>query len=84
MFFTRANQQNVTGLGTQIFVSNRAGGAWSEPKYLKIFKDSTVSVGHPAMAPDGQTLYFISDHPKGKGGKDIWKAKYEGGECKEM
>ena len=84
MFFTRANQQNVTGLGTQIFVSNRAGGAWSEPKYLKIFKDSTVSVGHPAMAPDGQTLYFVSDHPKGKGGKDIWKAKYEGGECKEI
>ena len=84
MFFTRANQQNVNGIGTQIFVSNRAGGTWSEPKLLQIFKDSTVSVAHPALAPDGETMYFVSDHPKGKGGKDIWKAKYQGGECKEV
>lgn len=84
MFFTRANQQNINGLGSQIYVSNRAGGTWSEAKLLQIFKDSTISVGHPSLAPDGETLYFVSDHPRGKGGKDIWKAKYRGGECTEV
>ena len=84
MLFTRATQIDNSDSGTQIMVSNRAGGTWSEPKKLTIFKDSTVSVGHPAIAPDGETLYFVSDSPQGRGGKDIWKAKYQGGECKEI
>lgn len=84
MLFTRATQIDNSDSGTQIMVSNRAGGAWSEPKKLTIFKDSTVSVGQPAFAPDGETLYFVSDSPHGRGGKDIWKAKYQGGECKEI
>lgn len=84
MLFTRATQIDNSDSGTQIMVSNRAGGTWSEPKKLTIFKDSTVSVGQPAFAPDGETLYFVSDSPHGRGGKDIWKAKYQGGECKEI
>ena len=84
MFFTRATQIANSESGTKIMVSNRAGGTWSVPKELSIFKDSTVSVGHPALAADGETLYFVSDSQKGRGGKDIWKAKYQGGECKEI
>lgn len=84
MLFTRATQIDNSDSGTQIMVSNRAGGTWSEPKKLTIFKDSTISVGHPAFAPDGETLYFVSDSPHGRGGKDIWKAKYQAGECKEI
>jgi len=30
-------------------------------------------VAHPAISPDGLTLYFVSDMPGGQGGKDIWK-----------
>lgn len=84
MYFTRANQKSVTESGAEIYVSNRAGGAWSEPKKLTIFKDSAISVGHPAIAPDGETIYFVSDAPNGFGGKDIWKAKLENGECKAI
>ena len=81
MYFTRAIQSQQSDAGTSIFVSQRAGGTWSEPQLLKIFADSTVSVAHPAISPDGQTLYFVSDSPNGYGGKDIWKAKIEGNEC---
>lgn len=84
MFFTRARQQESSAAGTEIYVSNRAGGAWSEPKKISIFKDSTISVAHPAVASDGQTLYFVSDSPEGFGGKDIWKAKYDNGDVKEI
>ena len=82
IYFTRARQIIASDVGTEIFSSNRAGGAWSAPQRIKIFKDSTVSVAHPTISPDGQTLYFVSDAKNGLGGKDIWKATIENGECK--
>lgn len=82
MYFTRARQLPDSEVGTEIMYSNRAGGTWSEPKKIKIFADTTVSVAHPAISPDGQTLYFVSDAKNGKGGKDIWKATLDKGECK--
>ena len=39
-------------------------------------------MGHPAITPDGTTMYFVSDSKEGLGGKDIWRATYEGGEWK--
>lgn len=74
MYFTRSNIVEDKGTGTVILVSNRAGGTWSDPQPIELFKDSTISVGHPAISPDGETLYFVSDAPGGYGGLDIWKA----------
>ena len=82
MYFTRARQVLDADIGTEIYSSNRAGGTWSTPQKIKMFADSTVSVAHPAIAPDGQTLYFVSDAKNGLGGKDIWKATLENGEAK--
>ncbi|HLP05839.1 MAG TPA: OmpA family protein, partial [Paludibacter sp.] len=82
MYFTKAVQASASESGTAIYSSNRAGGTWSTPRKLKIFADTTISVAHPALAPDGTTLYFASDSENGLGGKDIWKATLENGECK--
>ena len=82
MYFTRSLLADDKGGGTLIVVSNRAGGTWSAPQKVTIFKDSTISVGHPAITPDGTTMYFVSDSKEGLGGKDIWRATYEGGEWK--
>jgi peptidoglycan-associated lipoprotein len=82
MYFTRARQVLDHQIGVEIYSSNRAGGTWSAPQKIKIFADTTISVAHPAFSPDGQTLYFVSDAPQGKGGKDIWKATLTDGECK--
>ena len=82
MYFTRSSSSANTAKGTDIFMSNRAGGTWSAPQKVKIFNDSTISVAHPALAPDGTTIYFVSDVKGGLGGKDIWKATLEKGECK--
>ena len=70
MYFTRARQVLDRQVGVEIYSSNRAGGTWSAPQKIKIFADTTVSVAHPAFSSDGQTLYFVSDASKGKGGKD--------------
>ncbi len=36
------------------------------------FNNNEYSTGHPALSPDGKTLYFVSDMPGGKGGSDIY------------
>ena len=82
MYFTRSPYVADGARGTEILMSNKAGGTWSKPQKIKVFNDSTVSVAHPAISPDGQTLYFVSDFKKGLGGKDIWKATLSNGECK--
>jgi peptidoglycan-associated lipoprotein len=82
MYYSRSPYVANGVRGTEILMSNRAGGTWSKPQKVKIFNDSTVSVAHPAISPDGQTLYFVSDSKKGLGGKDIWKGTIANGECK--
>jgi len=82
MYYTRSPYVPDGVRGTDILMANRAGGTWSKPQKIKIFKDSTISVAHPAISPDGTTLYFVSDSKGGLGGKDIWKATLVNGECK--
>jgi len=84
MFMTRARQQTTGETGAEIYVSSRAGGSWSAPKKLEIFKDSAITVAHPAIGPDDMTLYFVSDAPNGFGGKDIWIATYDEGTVKDV
>jgi len=37
------------------------------------------SIGHPALSPDGRSLYFVSDMPGGYGGTDIYVCYSDGG-----
>ncbi len=53
--------------------SKRTGDTWSDPKNIGILPDSLVAA-HPALSPDGLTLYFVSDIAGGFGKKDIWKS----------
>jgi len=38
------------------------------------FCDEEFMFAHPALSPDGNTLYFTSDMPGGEGGMDIWSS----------
>jgi peptidoglycan-associated lipoprotein len=80
MYFTYSKPINGQDQGAKIFVSERASGEWGEPQELKLFVDSSITVGHPALNATGDTLYFVSDAPGGIGGKDIWMAELEGTE----
>ena len=80
MYFTYSRPVNGQDLGARIYTSTRASGEWSEPQELVLFKDSSITVGHPALNATGDTLYFVSDAPGGFGGKDIWFAELEGDE----
>lgn len=78
MYFTRCPYVNTQPNTAQVFEVQRSGGRWGEPVQVIPGGDS-VMVAHPAIAPDGSTLYFVSDRPGGYGGKDLYKSvKYEG------
>ena len=71
IYFTRCEAGKREKKGCLVMSSRRSGDSWSEPKNLEILPDSLVAA-HPALSPDGQTLYFVSDMTGGSGGKDIW------------
>jgi len=52
----------------------------AEPFFLNSEK---YSVGHPALSPDGNTLYYISDSEGGYGGTDIWACSRSDGKWGE-
>ena len=80
MYFTYSKPVNGQDLGAKIYKSERSSGEWGEPQEVKLFADSSITVGHPALNPTGDTLYFVSDAPGGVGGKDIWFAELDGSE----
>ena len=80
MYFTYSKPINGKDLGAKIYRSERASGEWGEAQEVKLFADSSITVGHPALNATADTLYFVSDAAGGEGGKDIWMAELEGDE----
>ncbi len=73
LFFTGCNRPD--GLGRcDIYVSHKRGTEWSEPFNLGAPINTTFWESQPAISPDGNTLYFVSNRPGGLGGYDIWKS----------
>ncbi len=77
MFFTRCEAGKRETKGCIIMFSKRSGDSWSEPVNSEILPDSLVAA-HPAISPDGLTLYFVSDKEGGSGSKDIYKVTRDG------
>jgi peptidoglycan-associated lipoprotein len=71
IYFTRCEVGKREKKGCKIMSATKNGNSWSDPKDLGILPD-TVVAAHPAISPDGLTLYFVSDISGGFGGKDIW------------
>ena len=53
------------------YAENIDGKGWSGVVSAP-FNNNEYSTGHPALSQDGETLYFVSDMPGGKGGSDIY------------
>ncbi|MAP54253.1 OmpA family protein [Altibacter sp.] len=55
-----------------LYYAENIDGVWRGIQSVP-FNNSEYSTGHPALSPDGNTLYFVSDMPGGKGMSDIYK-----------
>lgn len=75
MYLTRCTTDANYPRYAQIVVSQRADAAWGPASPLTLSADTLSSFAHPAVSPDGQWLYFVSDMPGGQGGLDIWRVR---------
>ena len=85
-------QPTISSDGTRmIFSSGGAGGDanlflrvwdgsnWGTPRPMRAL-NSKFHETAPALSGDGKLLFFASDRPGGRGGNDIWVAKWDGAE----
>ena len=75
MYFTRCQMDSDYPRYAEIYKSTRSDASWSSPQKCEITNDTLSSVAHPAVSPDGEWLYFVSDMPGGFGGTDIWRVR---------
>ncbi len=75
MYLTQCTTDPSYPRYAQIVKSNRADAAWGKAAEIKLTNDTLSSFAHPAVSPDGEWLYFVSDMPGGRGGLDIWRVR---------
>ncbi len=89
LWFTRNNyhkgrskksSQGISRLS--LFKAYQHMGKWSGVEEF-LYNNSEVSIGHPALSSDGNTLYFVSDMPGGIGGTDIYVCHLQDGQWSE-
>jgi outer membrane protein OmpA-like peptidoglycan-associated protein/tetratricopeptide (TPR) repeat protein len=77
LFFTGCNRPDGFG-SCDLYVSHKSGNNWDAPFNLGAVVNSSSWDSQPAVSPDGNTLYFVSNRPGGIGGYDIWKTTLNG------
>ncbi len=84
LYFTRNNNKNghvVTDeagfVRLKIYRAQKIDSVWSEIEELP-FNSDAYSVAHPALSPDGKTLFFASDMPGTYGFSDIFSISVNG------
>lgn len=75
MYLTRCLSDERYPRFATIVTSRRSDATWNKPQPLPITRDTLSLYAHPAVSPDGQWLYFVSDMPGGMGGKDLWRVR---------
>jgi outer membrane protein OmpA-like peptidoglycan-associated protein len=67
------NQKRVVNGLYKIYKSVRQQGKWKNLGVQDIFVKDSARVAHPALSPDGKTLYFASDARGTFGQSDLFK-----------
>ncbi|MCU0341197.1 MAG: OmpA family protein [Spirosomaceae bacterium] len=85
IIFTRNNfnegqkgKSEDNNIKLKLYSANWGNGDWVNVQELP-FNSDEYSTAHPSLSKDGSLLYFVSDAPKGYGGKDLYVSRWEGG-----
>ena len=74
----RPGQGETARQDFDLWVVERSGNAWSEPRLLPAPISSDANDFHASIASDG-SIYFASSRPGGAGRSDLYVATFEGG-----
>jgi outer membrane protein OmpA-like peptidoglycan-associated protein/tetratricopeptide (TPR) repeat protein len=83
MYFTKSPKSSKRGkdgaLHLNIFQAKlyESAGKWVDFKSLSINSKDFTSA-HPAVSPDGETMFFMSNHEGGYGGADLYVSYRQG------
>jgi len=79
LYFVSEREKKAYGMA-DIYVSQKISKTeWGEPVNLgPVINDEYDQIG-VFIHPDGKTIYFASDNPKGMGGFDIYKSSFADG-----
>ncbi len=70
-----ANKKNTHTI--QLFeMTSTDGKKWKNVKEIS-FSNNAYNYMHPALSPDGNTLFFVSDKGSGEGGTDLYVSYYK-------
>lgn len=75
MYVYRDNRRSKGDLYVSNY--NKEDQSWEKPKKLNSNINTKYQESSLTISPDGNTLYFTSDRPGGKGGLDIYMCKKE-------
>ncbi len=84
LYFTRniqVHNSRITNYGLsnlQLFEVSYDKGQWSHLNRFELH-NSEFDIGHPALLPGGNTMYFVSNDTSGYGRSDIYVTHYRGG-----
>ncbi len=73
LVYTACNRPRDYG-SCDLHFSVNVNGQWSKPRNIGQSINTQHWESQPSLSADGNTLYFASGRPGGKGGKDIWVA----------
>lgn len=74
LFFTACNRPDSKGR-CDIYMAEKKADSWQKAFNIGEPVNSRSWESQPCLSPDGMTLFFSSNRPGGKGGKDIWISK---------
>ncbi|MCR5697293.1 MAG: OmpA family protein [Marinilabiliaceae bacterium] len=77
MFFTACGRPDSYG-SCDLYFSRRIASGWSKPINVGAPINTSGWESQPCFSADGQTLFFVSNRPGGKGGRDIWSSQIVG------
>ncbi|TRZ75950.1 MAG: hypothetical protein D4R94_05855 [Chitinophagaceae bacterium] len=70
-YYTKNQEKSKWVSQLEIWESKYINGVWTKGNKLFI-NNTNYSFFHPAITPDGNRLYYVSDDPNGSGGTDIY------------
>jgi outer membrane protein OmpA-like peptidoglycan-associated protein len=73
MVFTACLRKDGYG-SCDIYIAHKTGNNWSKPKNIGQPINSRYKETQPSLSSDGQSIYFVSTRPGGKGKFDIWQS----------
>lgn len=73
-----ASCQREGGIGScDLWMSHRGPSSWQSPTLLGPPVSTSAWESQPSIAPDGRSLFFVSDRAGGMGGLDLWVARLQ-------